>query len=192
MIPHLDDNAEEPERPAHEDVIPGGLRRGHGGVGEELPDGLDEGGEVGGGEGVRVAEGEELQDRADLGADLLKGSGSSVVVLSGSGSGLKCGRESQLGRDGKQDRARELNKTTYISLELRPLPPEVLSKQSRLSRTWISEEDGHVVFEELGKILGIEVVEELKEKEEGLGELGEGSCRGKLVNREREELVGAL
>lgn len=77
---HLDDNTQESQRAADENVLLGALRLGNG-SGEELPDGLDERTQKGRREGVRVPQREELENRADLGANFVDGRGRRVVLL---------------------------------------------------------------------------------------------------------------
>lgn len=81
---------------------------------------------------------------------------------------------------------------THITSQLLPIPPKVLPKQTKIPGLRVSKEDGQVVLKELWEILSVEVVEELKEKEEGLGELRKGSCGWELGSWEGEELIGSL
>jgi hypothetical protein len=78
MASHLDHNTQESERPADENVLSSRAFRARS---EELPDGLNERGEERRREGVGIAEGEEFEDRADLGADLLERGGMGVFIL---------------------------------------------------------------------------------------------------------------
>lgn len=68
-----------------------------------------------------------------------------------------------------------MERGTYISNQLRPLPSKVLSEQSQVSVS-VSQEQGQVVLEELGQILSGQVVKQLKEEEERLAELSNGRC----------------
>lgn len=84
-----------------------------------------------------------------------------------------------------------MERGTYISNQLRPLPPKVLSEQSQVSVS-VSQEQGQVVLEELGQILSGQVVKQLEEEEERLAELSNGRCGWQGSGRKAEELVGSL
>lgn len=116
--------------------------------------------------------------------------GAKKVEVSSLLKGSEDGRRKRRRRSSTTARAQK--RRTHISSQLCPIPPEVLSEQSDVSSIGVSEEDRQVVLEELWEILSVEVVEELEEKEESLGELREGSGRRELIGGEGEELVGSL
>lgn len=183
VLGKLDDDAEEPERAADEDVLARRLGP-RDRAAEELPDGLNEGREKVRAEGVRVAESEELEDRADLGADLGEGRGRCVVVL------MDMPWTRSVGGGGGQGEGDDDG--TYVATKLFSVPAEVLAKKPWVAHLGVAEEDGQVVLEELREVLGIEVIEDLEKKEKRLGEILKGSGRRKLRGGQRKELVGPL